>query len=113
MSNILLTVEAAAERLGCAPETVRRAIRAGRLACYRLGGCIRIAPEHLSAFLESHLCPVRDQTAPASSSTADSTTSPGGTDRHVGAYQQARRTQSALDRALRTSKPSLNIVLPS
>ena len=109
----LLTVAAAAAQLGCNPETIRRAIRTQALACYRLGGCIRIAPEHLTAYLETHLCPAQGQPHPSSASVAVSGASPGGTATGAAAYQQARRTQRALDRASRTSRPALIVVQPS
>lgn len=60
-----MTVADAAACLECAPETVRRAIRGGKLACYRLGGCIRISADQLGAYLEASLCPAREQNSPA------------------------------------------------
>ena len=109
----LLTVAAAAARLDCSPETVRRAIRAGRLACYRIGGCTRIAPEHVAAFLETRLCPARDPQDPGSNSAAAPGASSGGTAASGAAFQQGRRTGRALDRPSRTLKPSLSVVRPS
>ena len=55
----LMTVAAAAE-LDCHPETIRRAIRAGKLTHYRLMGLIRISPDQIAAFVESGLQPARD-----------------------------------------------------
>lgn len=50
MSNRLLTVEAAAERLNLHPKTVLRYIRDGRLAATRIGKSYRIACAELDAF---------------------------------------------------------------
>lgn len=109
----LLTAAAAATQLGCHPETIRRAIRAGALACYRLGGCTRIAPEQLAAYLERHRCPARDPQDPSSNSAAASGASSGGTEASVAGFRQGRRTRRALDRASRISKPALSVVPPS
>ena len=56
----LMTVAAAAAELDCHPETIRRAIRAGKIAHYRLMGMIRVSPEQIAAFVESCLQPARD-----------------------------------------------------
>lgn len=56
----LMTVAAASAELQCNPETIRRAIRARQLACYRLGGLIRVTPEQLVAHVESTLRPAHD-----------------------------------------------------
>jgi excisionase family DNA binding protein len=53
----LMTVAGAAAALTRHPETVRRAIRAGRLGCYRIGGCTRISPEQLEAYLTASELP--------------------------------------------------------
>jgi excisionase family DNA binding protein len=55
----LMTVARAAAALDCHPETVRRAIRSGRLACYRMRGCTRISPEHLQAYLDASFHPAK------------------------------------------------------
>lgn len=106
----LLTVAEVAERFKLSAETVRRAIRTERLACYRVLGCTRISPADLAAYLESARCPASDLQTPNSASTAASGASSGGTAAPVAAYQQGRRTQRALDRASRTSKPALSVV---
>lgn len=49
----LLTTAQAATKLGCHPETLRRAIRKGTLTCFRFGGCIRLSAAHLQAYLDS------------------------------------------------------------
>jgi excisionase family DNA binding protein len=59
----LLTTAKVAKILECNPETIRGAIRAGRLACYRLGGCTRISHEQLAGYLESSLRPVQETTS--------------------------------------------------
>ncbi|MGI4950960.1 MAG: helix-turn-helix domain-containing protein [Janthinobacterium lividum] len=102
----LFTVAAAAAQLDCHPETLRRAIRRGDLACYRLGGCTRIAPDQLSAYLEAALCPARDPQDLSSSSTGASGPSAGGTMDAVDSFRQARRTRRALDKPSRISPAS-------
>lgn len=72
LAPALLTVEAAAHQLGVHPETVRRAIRSKKLACYRFAGCIRVSPDHLTAYLETHLCPAQGQTVPSSTGAVES-----------------------------------------
>ena len=47
----LFTVEVIADQLGMHPETIRRAIRSGRMGCYRLGGCVRISAVFLAVRL--------------------------------------------------------------
>jgi excisionase family DNA binding protein len=47
----------------CHPETIRRAIRSGRMACYQLGGMIRISPDQLETLIQSTLRPAKDETS--------------------------------------------------
>ena len=49
-----LRVAEVAERLGIDDATVYRLAKSGALACYRIGGSIRIGEHHLRAYLESH-----------------------------------------------------------
>lgn len=44
-----------AAQLGLHPETIRRAIRGGSLACYKFGGRARISEEQLQAYLDRSL----------------------------------------------------------
>ena len=113
MAETLLTVEDVAARLGTHPETIRRAIRSKRLTCYRLNGCIRIAPDHLNSYLEASLCPALGQPVQSSKSEPESGASSGGMAIPVDVFQQARRTRLALDKASRTSKPALKVVQQS
>lgn len=113
MTDALLTIEQVAERIGLHPETLRRAVRAGKLGCYRLQGCIRIAPAQLDAYLQENLCPAHVPTDPLSKPERACSTLLGSTETSVSAYRQARRTRLSLDKALRTSKPSLSVVQPS
>lgn len=86
----LLTVAEAAERLGLHPETVYKAVRTGRLACYRLQGAIRIAPEHLSDYLAANLCPAHSPAVVAAPRT--DVPSP------IAQFQAKRRFQRAIER---------------
>lgn len=90
----LMTVAAAAEELGCSAEHLHRAIRARRLACYRLGRLIRVTPEQIAAYVESSLCPAQDPRGHVSTAGADD----GASERAVEALQQTRRVNRALDR---------------
>jgi excisionase family DNA binding protein len=54
-----MTIAAVAVELGCHPETVRRAIRSGHLACYRMGGITRVSSEQLATYLDRCLRPAR------------------------------------------------------
>jgi excisionase family DNA binding protein len=47
----LLTVERAAEHVGCHVETLRRAIRSGRLQAARVGSQWRVGPEALAEWM--------------------------------------------------------------
>ncbi len=106
----LMTVAAAAAELDCHPETLRRAIRAGRLSCYRMGGCTRIAPEHLTAYLEDHLCPARDPMDQSSNGAGASGTPSGGKMDIAEGLRLERRMTRALDRPSRTSSPDLSVI---
>ena len=109
----MLTVRKAAVLLDVHPETLRRAIRAGKLACYKPGRCARISEQQLQAYLDAHLCPARDQTDPVSNGENSDGISPGGTEMHVAAFQLARRMNAALDKPSRISRPELSVVRSS
>jgi hypothetical protein len=102
----LLTVSRAARSLGCHPKTLRR----GNLSCYKFGGCIRVSPEQLQAYLGTALCPARGPKSPNSNNTGEDGTSYGWKAERVGEFRLERRMESALDSPLRTSKPNLNVV---
>lgn len=53
MSNLLSIVKVA-EQLGVHPDTVRRAVKTGRLKAHRVGTQIRILPESVNAYLEQN-----------------------------------------------------------
>ncbi len=106
----LMTIIRAAQSLGCHPETLRRAVRSGTLSCYRFGGCTRISPDQLQAYLESALCLAHDTKALNSSNAEDSGTSNGSKTEIAAALRLERRMNAALDSPLRTSKPNLSII---
>ncbi len=106
----MLTIARAAEQMECDPETLRRAIRKKKLGCYRFGGCIRISPAQLQAFLETALCPANDQTDLSCSSTEAPGASSGGKEDIAAVAQQGRRLRHALDKPSRTSRPPLSVV---
>ncbi|GEN63188.1 hypothetical protein AOE01nite_14120 [Acetobacter oeni] len=74
----LLTVSRAASILGCHVETVRRAIRSGRLAAFRMRGCTRISQADLKAYLDTYHCPAHEMTNPIWNSGGASGPSSGG-----------------------------------
>lgn len=61
----LMTVEQAARRASTHPETIRRAVRDGRLPAGRVGRSLRIAPDALSAWLSGpHGAPQQPSRSP-------------------------------------------------
>lgn len=106
----LYTTASAAAALGYHVETIRRAIRAGKLACYRPGRNARIAPEHLDAWLKASECPARDPNDPLSNDTEADGQSSGGMAASVAEFRLEQRMNKALDAPSRTSRPDLSVV---
>jgi excisionase family DNA binding protein len=106
----IYTTATAAAALGYHVETVRRAIREGRLACYRPGRAARISEEHLQAWLKASECPARDPQDQSSNGTEADGASSGGTMDLGAELRQERRMNQALEGSSRTSKPSLSVV---
>ena len=52
MNSNLLSIPAVAKQLGVHPDTVRRAIRKGKLKAHRVETLIRILPESVTEYLE-------------------------------------------------------------
>ena len=108
-----MRVKEAGAVLGVSADTVRRLVARGELGCNRIGGSIRIGPEHLQAYLERTECPARDPTeagasendptGPASMPIDESTDG-------INGYRLVRRTRNALDKSLPTSKPKLSVI---
>ncbi|MCP9319103.1 helix-turn-helix domain-containing protein [Acetobacter persici] len=86
-----MTVPEAAMAVRCHPETLRRAIRDGRLAAWRRRRCTLVSPEALMAYLEGFLCPASASKSLISNSVAASTTSSGGMPENAIAFQRAQR----------------------
>ena len=107
---MMLTVRKAAVLLDVHPETLRRAIRAGKLACYKPGRCARITEAQLQAYLDAHLCPARDQTDPNSNGENSDGTSSGGMETNVAAFRLAQRMNAALDKPSRISRLGLTLI---
>ena len=53
MTDKLLTVQEAAERMGLHHQTLRKIIKTGRLKASRIGRVLRIRPEDVEAFIET------------------------------------------------------------
>ena len=94
----LLTVQDAAKQLQISVETIRRACRSGNLTHYRFGSAIRLAPDHLTEYLETQ-CRAQGLTNPALNSSEANTMSSGGMPGIVGGFRLAQRTRSALNRS--------------
>ncbi|WP_408869689.1 helix-turn-helix domain-containing protein [Brytella acorum] len=94
----LLTVRAAAIVTGLCEETIRRAIRAGRLEAYRRHRATRIRPDALNAYMDSYLCPASDQISHSSNYIGGRGQSSGGRKASAGVSRLALRMRSALDR---------------
>ena len=99
---LFLTVDEAAARIAVHPETIRRAIRRGELACYRRPGCTRIAPEHLQAYMDVAFCPARGSASFTSNGTATAGPLSGGKATTVADFRLRQRLKAALDRPDRT-----------
>ncbi|WP_390614214.1 helix-turn-helix domain-containing protein [Gluconacetobacter diazotrophicus] len=56
-----MTVAAAASIAGLHIDTLRKAIREGRLEAYRRPRATRVTPEALRAYMDLYLCPAKDQ----------------------------------------------------
>ncbi len=99
---LFLTVDEAAAHLAVHPETIRRAIRRGELACYRRRGCTRIAPEHLQAYMDAAFCPARGSASSTSNGAATAGPSSSGKAVTVADFRLRQRLKAAADRPVRT-----------
>ncbi|MBV1835615.1 helix-turn-helix domain-containing protein [Acetobacter estunensis] len=78
ISDRLLTVDRAAEMMSLHPQTLRKYARCGAIASYRLGRrSIRFRASDITAFIEKHLCPAKDQNIRSSNFIAASGVSSG------------------------------------
>jgi excisionase family DNA binding protein len=59
----LFSINTAATRLDCHPETLRRIIRRGELAAVKVGKHWRVRETDLDAFLNARTVPVKDVSA--------------------------------------------------
>jgi excisionase family DNA binding protein len=59
----LFSINTAAARLECHPETLRRIIRRGELAAVKVGKHWRVRETDLDAFLNARTVPVKDVSA--------------------------------------------------
>ncbi|KXV51115.1 hypothetical protein AD944_02990 [Acetobacter tropicalis] len=95
---VFLTVPEAASLVRRHPETLRRAIRQGRLAAWRQPGCTLVSVEALMAFMEGFLCPASVTKSLTSNSAVGSIASSGGSAKSVTAYRQEQRMRRSLDK---------------
>ena len=108
-----MRVKQAGDILGVSADTVRRLVARGELGCNRIGGSIRIGPEHLQAYLERTECPARDLTEAGASENGRTDQGSTPTDEStdgISGYRLARRTRKALSKSLPTSKPNLSVI---
>ncbi|WP_394356096.1 helix-turn-helix domain-containing protein [Brytella acorum] len=75
---VFLRVSEAAALVRRHPETLRRAIREGRLTAWRQPGCTLVSVEALMVFMEGFLCPAREMKNPISNPGAGNGVSSGG-----------------------------------
>lgn len=94
----LLTVSEAALLVRRHPETLRRAIREGRLAAWRQRGCTLVSPETLKAYLDDYLCPASATKSLISNAVEASTTSSGGQAVNVEDFRRERMMRKMLDK---------------
>jgi excisionase family DNA binding protein len=59
----LFSINTAAARLECHPETLRRIIRRGEMAAVKVGRTWRVRESDLTAFLDKNTVPVKDVSA--------------------------------------------------
>ncbi|GAJ30586.1 helix-turn-helix domain-containing protein [Acidomonas methanolica] len=95
---VFMTVPEAAMAVRRHPETLRRAIREGRLAAWRQRGCTLVSVADLMAYMEGFLCPAQKMKTPTSNSGAASITSSGGKRENDVDFRLAQRMRSALDK---------------
>lgn len=101
MSDVMeryLTIHEVAARTGQHIETVRRAIRAGRLAAYRIPKNTRITEEAFQDYLRSYHCPAHGTTNRTSNYDAGNGASSGGKKGSASGFQQVQRMRRALAR---------------
>jgi excisionase family DNA binding protein len=63
----LLTIPEAAKILHCHPDTVRNAIRRGRLKAHKVEGAVRISEAAVNAYLEAREIETANKAAPPAS----------------------------------------------
>ncbi|KXV69539.1 hypothetical protein AD951_06085 [Acetobacter malorum] len=95
---VFMTVPEAAMAVRRHPETLRRAIRQGRLAAWRQRGCTLVSPEALRAYMEDFFCPASATKSLISNAVEASTTSSGGSPESVTVYRQEQRMRRSLDK---------------
>jgi excisionase family DNA binding protein len=61
----LFSINTAAARLECHPETLRRIIRRGELTAVKVGRSWRVRETDLTAFLQAHTVPAKVESEPA------------------------------------------------
>ena len=108
-----MSVNKAAQVLGLSTSTVYRLVRSGELRCNRMGGAVRIGPEHIMDYLERTEC--RDPKQTEDGNSGGSPTGPDGTRTGESAadlsgFRSERRMNAALDRRSRTLSAGLKII---
>ncbi|GAB6854206.1 hypothetical protein JCM15831A_12300 [Asaia astilbis] len=92
----LLTVKKAASEIHVCAETVRRAIRAGKLAAYRRPGGYRVSTTDLQAYMDTYHCPASEMINPTWNYVAANGRSSGGKREKENDFRLAQRTRNAL-----------------
>lgn len=92
----LLTVKKAAFEIQFCAETLRRAIRAGKLAAYRRPGGYRISTTDLKAYMDTYHCPASEMISPTWNYVAANGRLSGGKKDKENDFRLAQRTRTAL-----------------
>lgn len=92
----LLTVRKVASEIDVCPETIRRAIRTGRLAAYRHPSGYRVSTVDLQAYMDTYHCPASEMTSRTLSYVGANGRSYGGKADKESAFRLAQRTRNAL-----------------
>lgn len=92
----LLTVRKAASEIDVCPETVRRAIRSGKLAAYLRPGGYRVSTVDLQAYMDTYHCPASETTSRTWNYAAANGRLSGGKADKESAFRLAQRTRNAL-----------------
>jgi excisionase family DNA binding protein len=94
----VMSLAAAASMLQVHPETLRRAIRAGKLTAYKVGRVARVSHDQIQSYLDASLCQDQDPMDLSSNGGKTGGTSQLGSEENVAAFRLERRMNALLDK---------------